>query len=240
MPFKAVLFDMFDTLVLIDRDYEFYNHAVTRMHKYLADNGVNVELEPFRESYVKARDELYLKAEKNLEEPHFNVRIQNALAMLGHTYDASNPIVTGATWEFCQEFFNHVKIDQDTKQVLQSLRRSNYLLGVVSNFAIPEGVHHLLQTNQINSLFDTVVISGEVNRRKPHPEIFNTALEKIGVPASETVFVGDTADADVAGAHGVGMKAVYIKRRVEQALERYRPDLIIESLSQLPSIIESI
>lgn len=240
MPFKAVLFDMFDTLVLINRDYEFYNHAVTRMHKYLAGQGVNVALEPFYEAYVKARDELYAKAEENLEEPHFNVRIQNALQLLGHSVDASNPIVAGATWEFCQEFFNNVRIDDNAKTVLQTLHDNNYKLGVVSNFAIPEGVHYLLQTNQITNLFETVIVSGEVNRRKPHPDIFKTALEKIGLNSNETVFVGDTADADVAGAHGVGMKAVYIKRRLEQTLEKYSPDVIIESLSELPSAIEAI
>lgn len=226
--------------MLIDRDYEFYNHAVTRMHKYLAERGVNVELELFRETYVKERDDIYAKAEESLEEPHFNVRIRNTLQALGYSYHVSNPIVTGATWEFCQEFLGHVKIDQHTKQVLQTLRDNNYKLGVVSNFAIPEGVHHLLQTNQISSLFETVIVSGAVNRRKPHPEIFKTALQSIGLNSSETIFVGDTADADVAGAHGVGMKAVYIKRRVEQTLERYTPDLIIESLVELPSAIEAI
>jgi HAD superfamily hydrolase (TIGR01549 family) len=238
MPFKAVLFDMFDTLVLINRDYEFYNHAVTRMHKYLTEQGVNMALEPFHEAYVKARDELYAKAEENLEEPHFNVRIQNALQMLGHNYEASNPIVAGATWEFCQEFFNNVRIDDNAKTVLQTLHSSNYKLGVVSNFAIPEGVHYLLQNNQITSLFETIIVSGEVNRRKPHPDIFKTALEKMGLNSSETVFVGDTADADVGGAHGVGMKAVYIKRRLEQTLEKYTPDVIIESLSELPDAIK--
>lgn len=240
MPFKAVLFDMFDTLVLINRDYEFYNHAVTRMHKYLAGQGVTVELEPFREAYVRARDELYAKAEDTLEEPHFNVRIQNTLEALGHSYDASSTIVTGATWEFCQEFLNNVRIDDNTKTVLQTLHDNNYKLGVVSNFAIPEGVHHLLQTNQITNLFETVIVSGEVNRRKPHPDIFKIALEKIGLNSSQTVFVGDTADADVGGARGVGMKAVYIKRRVEQTLERYPPDAIIESLAELPSVLKTI
>jgi putative hydrolase of the HAD superfamily len=240
MPFKAILFDMFDTLVLINRDYEFYNHAVTRMHKYLTSQGVNVALEPFHEAYVKARDELYVKAEENLEEPHFNVRIQNALQMLGHNYEASNPIVAGATWKFCQEFFNNVRIDDNAKTVLQNLHGSNYKLGIVSNFAIPEGVHHLLQTNQISGLFETVIVSGEVNRRKPHPEIFHAALQKMGLNSNETVFVGDTADADVAGAHGVGMKAVYIKRRVEQNLEMYPPDAIIESLKDLMSAIKNI
>ncbi|MGD6810973.1 MAG: HAD family hydrolase [Candidatus Bathyarchaeia archaeon] len=239
MQIKAVLFDMFDTLVLINGNYEFYNHAIVRMHNYIAGQGVNIAFEPFREAYIKARDELYADADKNLEEPHFNMRIKNALQLLGYNFNDKNPVITGATWEFCQEFLNHVKIDDNTKPVLQSLH-GNYKLGVISNFAIPEGVHSLLKTNGLNGLFDTVVVSGEVNRRKPSPDIFKSTLETLGLSSSEAVFVGDTADADVAGAHAVGMKAVYIKRRFEQTLERFKPDAIIESLAELPSVLKGI
>ncbi|XHH10443.1 MAG: HAD family hydrolase [Candidatus Bathyarchaeia archaeon] len=239
MQIKAVLFDMFDTLALIDRDYEFYNHAIVRMHKHLVNQGFNVAFEPFREAYIKARDELYAVAEKNLEEPHFNQRIQNALELLGYNLDAKNPVVAGATWEFCQEFLNHVKIDECAKKLLKDLQ-GKYKLGIISNFAIPEGVYSFLDTNGLNDLFDLVVISGEVNRRKPSPEIFQSALKMLGLSAGEVVFVGDTADADVAGAHGVGMKAVYIKRRFERTLEMFTPDVVIESLVDLPSVLKTI
>jgi putative hydrolase of the HAD superfamily len=238
MPIKAVLFDMFDTLILIDSNYEFYNQAVVNMHQYVTNHGVNVTYEQFYDAYVQARDDLYAKADESLEEPHFNVRIQNALQLLGYNYNISNPIVTGATGEFAQKFVSHVQIDEYTKPVLQNLQ-SNYQLGLVSNFAIPETIYSLLKTNDLTSLLDPIVISGEVNKRKPSPEIFQIALKKLDISPENAVFVGDTADADVAGAHAVGMKAVYIKRRVEQTLEMFSPDVIIESLADLPSVLKT-
>jgi epoxide hydrolase-like predicted phosphatase len=42
-----------------------------------------------------------------------------------------------------------------------------------------------------HEMFDTVVISGEVGMRKPEREIFELALDRIGLPASECVFVDD-------------------------------------------------
>ena len=81
MQIKAVLFDMFDTLVIIYRNHEFYNPAVVRMHKHIIKSGVNVPFEQFYDAYIKARDKLYADAEANLEEPHFNIRIKNALFM---------------------------------------------------------------------------------------------------------------------------------------------------------------
>jgi putative hydrolase of the HAD superfamily len=236
---KAVLFDMFDTLALINSDYEFYNHAIERMYKYVLTQGVNVTFEQFRKAYIKARNELYAVADKTLEEPHFNQRIQNALKALGYNFEAKNLTITGATEEFCQEFLNHVKIDENAKNILQQMH-GKYKLGIISNFAIPEGVHSLLKTNGLKELFDIVVVSGEVNKRKPSPEIFQNTLKKIDVLAEEAVFVGDTADADVAGAHAAGMKAIYIKRRLEIELEKFTPDSIIENLTELPITLRTI
>ena len=93
-----------------------------------------------------------------------------------------------------------------------------YKLGIISNFAIPECVDKLLKTHDLDKLFDAVVVSGAVNKRKPSPEIFEHTLKALGVSASETVFVGDTLDADIEGAKAVGMKAVYIQRRIEKSL----------------------
>ena len=42
-----------------------------------------------------------------------------------------------------------------------------------------------------DEMFDAVVISGEVGMRKPEREIFELALDRIGLPAAECVFVDD-------------------------------------------------
>jgi putative hydrolase of the HAD superfamily len=144
--------------------------------------------------------------------------------------------VASATAEFCEEFMNFVYLDENTEKLLRTLH-GKYKLGIISNFAIPECVHELLKTHDLDKLFDAIVVSGAVNKRKPSPEIFEHTLKALGVSASETVFVGDTLDADIEGAKAVGMKAVYIKRRVEK-VEQVRPDQTIKSLSELPMALE--
>ena len=113
-----------------------------------------------------------------------------------------------------------------------------YKLGIVSNFAIPECVFRLLKMSGIDTLFDVIVVSGAVNKRKPSPEIFKGALKLVGVLAEEAVFVGDTIDADIEGAKGVGMKAVYIERRLQKESEKFCSDHTIKSLKELPKAIE--
>jgi len=237
MPIKAVLFDMFDTLLLIEKNHAFYNPSLKRAHKFLVKNGVKVRFVDFRDAYIKARNALYVEADANLEEPHFNARISNALGRLGFSVDDDSGIVAGATNAFCEGFMEYVRIDEHAVEVLRKLR-GKYKLGIVSNFAIPECVVKLLETHGLDRFFDIVVVSGAVNKRKPSPEIFQQALEKLGVDTAETVFVGDTVDADIKGAKDTGMKTIYIERRVQKEAEQICPDQTIRSLSGLVAALE--
>jgi putative hydrolase of the HAD superfamily len=236
MPIQAVLFDMFDTLMLIEKNHAFYSPSLKSAHKVLMENGVNVKYAAFRDAYIKARDALYVEADERLEEPHFNLRIANALKSLGYCFDVNSEVVAAATNAFCEGFMEYVRVDENAKSVLEKLR-GKYKLGIVSNFAIPECVDKLLEKHGLDKLFDAVVVSATINKRKPSPEIFQNALEKLGVTAENAVFVGDTADADVLGPKAVGMKTIFIERRVQKEVEQACPDCTIKSLSELTEAI---
>jgi putative hydrolase of the HAD superfamily len=239
MPIKAVLFDMFDTLMMVRRNHDFYSPSLMRTYKFLNKKGIDVSFDTFQEAYIIARDELYAKVDANLEEPHFNVRISETLKTLGYNFSDSSPLVTEATAEFCDEFMIFVYLDPAAENILRTLNRK-YKLGIISNFAIPECVDKLLKTHGLDELLDTVVVSAAVNKRKPSPEIFLNTLKKLGVSADETVFVGDTLDSDIDGAKSVGIKAIYIQRRTENADGHIKPDTTIKSLEELPSALKKL
>jgi HAD superfamily hydrolase (TIGR01549 family) len=234
---KAVLFDMFDTLMMIEKDHQFYPPAIQRMYHYLHKQGIDVSFEKFQDIYIEARDQLYAKADLNWEEPHFNVRISETLKKLGYNYSFSSPIVAAATNEFCEEFMKYVRIDVDAEAALKALH-GKYKLGIISNFAIPECVLKLLKAAAVDRLFDVVVVSGAVNKRKPAAEIFKSTLKLLEVSADEAVFVGDSIDADVEGSKAVGMHAIYIERRLQKQSEKVGPDFVIKSLSELSSVLK--
>lgn len=239
MLIKAVLFDMFDTVVLIRRNHDFYSPALLRMYNYLKKQGVDVSFETFEKVYIKERDELYAKADKNLEEPHFNLRVAATLKSLGYDYGVSSDPVTNATGQFCDEFKKSVHLDEHAKAVLKALR-AKYKLGIVSNFAIPECVFEILNEHGLEEIFDVVVVSGAVNKRKPSPEIFLTALKALDCSVSEAVFVGDTIDADIEGARNVGMRAIYIERRIEKDPDYVHPKPTIKSLIEIPEMLKKL
>ncbi len=237
MRVKAVLFDMFDTLMMIERDHAFYSPSLKKAYDFLVENGVDVGFEVFEKAYIESRDALYVEADAKLEEPHFNVRIANALKSLGYNHSVSSGVVAGATNAFCEEFMNYVRIDEHAKAVLKKLH-GRYKLGIVSNFAIPECVLKLLQREGLAEFFEAVIVSGAVNKRKPSSVIFTKALEELGVTAEETVFVGDTVDADVEGPKNTGMKTIFIERRIQKNAEVACPTQTIKSLGDLLPALE--
>jgi putative hydrolase of the HAD superfamily len=87
---------------------------------------------------------------------------------------------------------------------------ARYRLAVVSNTHEPDLVPDHLAAMGVAGLFDAVVTSVEVGRRKPHPAVYAAALDRLGVTAAEAVFVGDSVGPDFTGPTAAGMRAYLI------------------------------
>jgi 2-haloalkanoic acid dehalogenase type II len=68
----------------------------------------------------------------------------------------------------------------------------------------------------IEDLFSFVLISESTGYWKPDPRIFELALERAGVSAHEAVYIGDSAEHDVAGAKAAGLRTVWMNRRGQE------------------------
>jgi FMN phosphatase YigB (HAD superfamily) len=136
MKVEAVLFDLFDTLILLENGEAYYRPSLKKLHEFLVKNGISVSLEDFERVYFEVRGKFYSES-RNLEEPHFNVRVSETLERLSYKLDASDPIVKGATTAFAEEFVHYAKLDAEAPNVLRKLHEK-YKLALVSNFAIPE------------------------------------------------------------------------------------------------------
>jgi HAD superfamily hydrolase (TIGR01549 family) len=113
-----------------------------------------------------------------------------------------------------------------------------YQLAVVSNFDYAPTARGVLEREGIADLFETVLVSDEIGWRKPKPVIFETALARLGVAASEALFVGDRVDIDVAGAQGVGMGSAWINPdRVPLPPDVRPPEYEIRDLGELGPIL---
>jgi putative hydrolase of the HAD superfamily len=93
-----------------------------------------------------------------------------------------------------------------THALLELLRSRGLRLGIVSNaFDPPALLHRDLERLGVAERVDAAVFASDVGWRKPHPAIFERALELLGVSAERTLFVGDSLGVDLGGASALAM-----------------------------------
>jgi len=102
------------------------------------------------------------------------------------------------------------RLYDDTLPLLDELQRRGVAMGILSNheWHLPE----LIAGLDIARYMATSVTSARVGFRKPHPRMFEAVCEAMGIAPGQALMVGDSVSADIRGALGVGMQAVYIAR----------------------------
>jgi HAD superfamily hydrolase (TIGR01549 family) len=117
--------------------------------------------------------------------------------------------------------------------VIESLARLHergLLRGLVTS-GTRSRVERDLERLRVGGCFEAVVCGGDTENRKPHPEPLVLALDKLGVPAVEAAYVGDSPEDVVmsraAGALSVGIPGGFPNR---EDLAAARPDLLFASL----------
>jgi putative hydrolase of the HAD superfamily len=110
------------------------------------------------------------------------------------------------------EVFRHGawKLFPETQDVLTSLERRGFKLGLISNF--DTRVYDVCQMLGIYKYFKSFVISSEAGFAKPSPQIFEIALNEQGVLAEESIHIGDSIEHDILGAKSLGINAVLLDR----------------------------
>jgi len=53
MQVEAVLFDLFDTLLLLEKPEAYYPPSLRRLYDFLVKNGINVSFEDFKRVYFE-------------------------------------------------------------------------------------------------------------------------------------------------------------------------------------------
>lgn len=97
-------------------------------------------------------------------------------------------------------------------EVLGELTQRGMRLALICNTGRTPGsmLRSVLDHLGLKNYLRALSFSDEVGLRKPHPEIFSRTLAALGVVPTEAVHVGDDVTTDIAGALGVGMRAIHL------------------------------
>lgn len=234
---KAILFDYGGTLDTGARHWSYV------LHEGYEAAGISLPQPLFREAYVygeralartpiiepddnfrrllekKVRQEVYFLQQAGYEPLSDEARVQSAV---------------GEVAAYCDGYAR--RCTARSSEVL-SLLHGRYPLAVVSNFY--GNLPVVLADYGLSRFFGFVVESAVVGVRKPDPQIFTLAVERLGIPASEVLVVGDSFSKDIVPARQAGCQTVWFKGEEWEAkqYDESLPTHVITSLAQLPDCL---
>lgn len=240
---RAVLLDFGHTLVNYEADEDALLQSYREIHAYLDLVGVSREPVP---------DDLMLRVFRHLseaitrsyhdgqlEELDCLALYDDAFRHLGYRLDAEllQTVLELDHRALARQF----EVPAETLAAIRALRESGLQIGLVSN-ATPLGkvMRHDLAVLGLADLIDLAAYSSEVGFRKPHPRLYLTVVEGLGLRPEDCLFVGDRVKEDVLGSQSLGMAAVLTHEFRQEAPGEARPLAVIKRFPELLDVVADI
>ena len=126
----------------------------------------------------------------------------------------------------------HVRPLPDALPTLAGLRERGLRTAIASNAPFPpEMMRRQMRRLGFLGAVDAVVLSAEVGRRKPAPELYRAGLQAVGVGPDEALYVGDRLSEDYDGPRRLGMRALLLSSS---------PPPGVEAISRLAELLERL
>ncbi len=135
---------------------------------------------------------------------------------------------------FLDEILNYNDLVEGAFELLEDLAEKKYHLHILSN-GFMEVTYRKCELSGIKNYFETITSADEINIRKPHPEIYEYALNKAGAKKEESIMIGDDWIADVEGGKSFGLKVIFF----DVFNDNYKaPDVtVIKKLSEIKTLL---
>lgn len=233
---KGLIFDYGGTLDSEGRHWSFV------LREGLAHAGITATDEAWREAYVFAERAL---AKERIIMPQdtfhdvmlkkINIEIRslaNSRAINLEACSIDEKAETAA--RYCYQYARNCV--EQSREVLLKLK-ALYPMVLVTNFY--GNIHAVLNDFKLD-FFDDIIESSVVGVRKPDPKIYQFGVQSLNLSAKNVMVVGDSYSKDIVPAASIGCKTVWLKGESwseDHLLPNVKPDAVIESITQLPSVL---
>jgi len=237
-PIKLVLFDLGSTLIYEKDDWTpFFPRADAALWEVLRNAGGQLEPHAFYGQFDTLFHLYYVQHRNDLVEPTTAAVLDELLRKKGYTLPTAI-IRAGVRAMFAVTQSNWLPED-DAISTLEILRNRGFHIGLISNASDDENTQTLIDKGGFRPFLEFIISSAAFSRRKPDPGIFEIALQHFQTPSEQAVMIGDTYEADIVGGHAVGMKTIWITRRVSNAPAHpaVQPDAVVTTLSEIPPLL---
>ncbi|MEM8764313.1 MAG: YjjG family noncanonical pyrimidine nucleotidase [Bacteroidota bacterium] len=198
-----IFFDLDHTL------WDFEKNSELTFAHILPKNGIETSLDGFMKKY-RPINFAYWKEYRENKITKAALRYNR----LRHTFDAigiqvSDEIINKLSDEYIGYLSSFGNLLPQAKEILEYLD-PKYNLHIITN-GFQEIQDKKLKNSGIMGFFDVVVNSEMAGVKKPHPQIFELALQMASAVPSNSVMIGDNLEADIQGAYELGLKTIHLK-----------------------------
>lgn len=229
---RAVLVDLGDTLVHLNRPWDdVFRDNLESLYAFLRSAGLNTNFQQFAKVFIREFERASALSQFYKVEVSMDDIISRVLRKI-NLKDAGRTLAHNAMMQFYRPEIGSWQAYPDTLKILTGLRSNGFKMGLISNTKSDWAVRSILEKLNLAKFFDVVVTSAALRVRKPRLDIFSRALLVLNVKPSETVFVGDSLEADILGAKTAGIRAIHVSRRPADHLHYVVPNVTVNSLTE--------
>ena len=220
---KAVIFDMYETLVTMCRSDSYKGANIA------ADLGLDEKV--CREVWDAS------ESDRTVGIRNFEETIRLSMEVNDCFSDELLQDIVGKRSEAQKEYFNH--LHPEIIPMLHELKKRQVKVALISNCYLEE--RDMIKQSILWDYFDVACLSCELGVKKPQKEIFEICLAKLGLFAEECLYVGDGGSHELDKAKELGMRAVqaawYLDDGLDQPVGRLPGFKQLESPMDVPSLL---
>lgn len=223
MTVKAVIFDLDGTIATFNLDYKALRGEV---RGYLMKKSVPASLLSIKENIfdMLKKTELFIH---NTEKP-------------AGTMEEIRKEVLRLAEKFELEASERTSLLPGSLETLKTLRDRGLKIGLCTLNSL-NSTKLIIERFKLAPYFDAVITRNQVSNYKPNPEHCNIAIAKLGVAASETIFVGDSpTDMQAASEAKATAVGVPTGTATQKQLMNNGANFVITSITDLPRLIEGM
>ena len=134
-------------------------------------------------------------------------------------------------------YFEFLKSHPDLKPIdgvidlINSLEKSGLLLAVASSASLRR-IRMILESLGIQDKFKAIICGDDVEKGKPHPDIYLKAAERLGINPKDCIAIEDATNG-IKSAKAAGMKVIAYRDPKHNVQDLSKADLIIKSFAGL-------
>ena len=195
MKFKAIIFDLFGTLV------DDFGSSVGQMHHEMAA-ALAVPYEQFMQVWGQTAKMRIIGAFETVEA---NIKYVCDIIKISPTAEQLEKAV-----EIRMKYIRQaLQPRPDAISTVSELKNKGYRIGLLSNCSIEIPI--LWQETAFADLFDTTIFSSRERLKKPDARIYNLACERLGTMPASCLYIADGEDHELTAAASVGLHPVLIR-----------------------------